>query len=63
MVYVCTFGLEDKIRDNVAESIKAIRSAPDTNEKTGADGKKVKKDVNVRMVTGDHLETAKWVAI
>jgi len=63
LTYLCTFGLEDPLREGVRDSITAIRCASSDVPDAGSEGKKIKKDVNVRMVTGDHLETAKWVAV
>ena len=58
MIYLCTFGLEDPIRPEVKESINTIKyghstAAPDPDNV----------EVCLRMVTGDHLETAKYVAM
>ena len=57
LVYLGTFGLNDPIRDDARESIHLIRFGHSdiTNTENG--------DVNVRMVTGDHIETAKNVAL
>lgn len=58
MIYLGTFGLEDPIKDNVDKPIQFVRYGH--NE----DGDiKDNNQVNVRMVTGDHLETAKCVAL
>jgi len=59
LTYVGTFGLEDPLRDNIESSVNLI--------KFGVHETDLDKDrsyqVNIRMMTGDHMETAKYVAI
>mmetsp|Transcript_14890 Transcript_14890/g.25363 ORF Transcript_14890/g.25363 Transcript_14890/m.25363 type:complete len:791 (+) Transcript_14890:874-3246(+) len=55
LIYLGTFAMEDQIRSNVKESIKLIKYGS-----TEAQGKN---QVNVRIITGDHIETAKATAI
>ena len=54
MIYLCTFGFEDPIRDSVAESIKLIGRQ--------RDGVKSTDGINIRMISGDHLFTCINVA-
>jgi len=59
MHYLCTFGMEDLLRDHVVESIKLIKYGNKDIDTT----KGTKNSVNVRMVTGDHKDTAMRIAI
>lgn len=62
LIYLCTFGLEDPLNEGVQESIDYIAHGhPNMKDKiiTNAD---IKKNVNIRMVSGDHIETAIRVA-
>ena len=59
LIYVATFGLDDPLRQDIDQSIQYIRyghleTASDATENN---------QVNIRMVTGDHIETAKSVAL
>ena len=57
MTYVCTFGLENKLRENANSSINLIRygkSNPDASSP---------EQVKVRMISGDHLDTCRHIAI
>lgn len=59
MIYIATFGLDDPLRDQIEESVQLIRyghleTPADSNENY---------QVNIRMVTGDHIETARFVAL
>lgn len=77
--YLCTFGLENKLRLGVEEDVSLIKygKRPDENEKRellsgefeggrrGSENTQRRRKqnmVNVRMVTGDHFETARYVA-
>jgi len=53
MIYLGTFGMHDPIRPNVKETINQIKHAS---------GGEDPNPTNVRMVTGDHLSTAIYVA-
>jgi magnesium-transporting ATPase (P-type) len=57
LTYLCTFGLVDPIREDIQLTVNAIRSAD------GPSGEKGNSQVNIKMVTGDHIETARWVGI
>lgn len=57
MTYICTFGLENKLRENAKNSINLIRFG-----KTNPD-RDSQEQVKVRMVSGDHLETCSNIAV
>lgn len=59
LIYLGTFGLADPIRTNVKAAIHTIRYG---HIKAKPDPDRPNAEVNVRMVTGDHLETAKYIA-
>ena len=68
MIYLGTFGLEDPIREvedenqiPVKNSIQLIRYGTVLSEKVNR-SKGAKNQVNIRMITGDHIETALYVA-
>lgn len=61
LVYVATFGMEDPIRDSVRKTIDLIRYGFHI-ENHQMDPKDAFQ-VNLRMMTGDHIETARKVAI
>lgn len=57
LIYLGTFGLDDPLRDDIDQSIRYIRYGQlDADENEG-------NQVNIRMVSGDHLECAKKVAL
>lgn len=58
LTYLGTFGLNDPIREDISESVNQIKFG----QKTGNDDPK-KTQVNVKVLTGDHIETAKYVAL
>lgn len=62
LTYLGTFGLEDPIRDDVDKSIQLIRYGR-LIESLDEDTKGVRNQVNIRMITGDHIDTALSVAI
>ena len=58
LTYLCCFGMKDKIRDNIQDYVSMIRyghlpDSEDTNENF---------QVNIRMITGDHIDTARKIA-
>jgi len=59
LIYLGTFGMEDRIRDKIDVPIHLIRYG--FNDGENAESREVNQ-VNVRMITGDHIETAKYVA-
>jgi len=62
LVYLGTFGLEDPVRDGVGSSIQLIKYGTLLGE--NVDRKKgAKNQVNIRMITGDHIDTALHVAL
>lgn len=63
MVYVGTFGLDDPIRENVQDSIRLIKYGSSEINNIDKNTKGLKNQVNIRMVTGDHLETALKIAV
>lgn len=62
LIYLATFGLEDPIRNTVQESIQLIKYGQILEENVDKVKKGIKNQVNIRMVTGDHIETAMSVA-
>ena len=56
--FVGAFGLKDRLRPNVKSVVNAAQ-----NVSQDPDAPKRPKYVNVRMISGDHFETAKAVAI
>jgi len=62
LIYLGTFGLEDPVREDVDKSIQLIKYGTLLGEKV--DRKKgAKNQVNIRMITGDHMQTALHVAL
>lgn len=59
LTYLCTFGLHDPIRVDIQSTVNAIRSADSDPSGEGSGSSQV----NIKMVTGDHIETARWVGI
>ncbi len=47
MIFVVCFALEDELRDGVKRSIEKLQ----------------KSHIEVKMISGDHMETAKAIAI
>ena len=62
LIYLVTFGLDDPIRSTVAESIQLIKYGQILEDQTDKVKKGIKNQANVRMVTGDHIQTALTVA-
>lgn len=58
LIYLGTFGVKDELIEDIHNTVQLIRYG-----KLVEDDEEVDNQVNVRMVTGDHLETAKQVAI
>lgn len=61
LIYIGTFGLNDPLRDRVEESIQLIRYGQLIN--TESPMNEASQQVNVRMVSGDHIETCRKVAL
>lgn len=57
--YLFSLGLENKLREQVKESISLIKYGVKEVDPI----KKQKNTVNVRMVSGDHVETCRWAAL
>ena len=58
LVYVATFGLEDPLREDIDTTVQLIRYG---HKQTSFDNNE-NYQVNVRMITGDHVDTAREVA-
>lgn len=58
MIYLVTYGMLNEVRDNTSKSIDAIMFGHEDHASGEANS-----ELTVRMVTGDHIETAKSVAI
>jgi len=61
MNYICSFGLENPVRHNIAADVSLIKYG--TKKPTESVKKGEKNSVNVRMISGDHAETCKFVAL
>jgi len=57
LIYLGTFGLVDPLRENIAQTINLLQYGQEVPED------KQPKAVTVRIISGDHLETAKRVAV
>jgi magnesium-transporting ATPase (P-type) len=62
LIYVGTFGLEDPLRDGVTECVELIRYGQKINYDNEDQMTGIKQNVNVRMMSGDHIETCRQVA-
>lgn len=61
LTYVGTFGLEDPLRDKIIDNVNLIRfGCTIVNE---FEREEKSNQVNVRMISGDHIETCKSVAV
>lgn len=60
MTYLCTFGLEDPVRNGLNSDVKRLQYGKDIAD---VDVSTSKAEVTVRILTGDHPETARHVAI
>lgn len=65
LIYIGTFGLDDPVRDGVRTSIEEIMLGKANLEKDNDDDfvKVMQQEVNIRMLSGDHIETCRRVAI
>ena len=65
LVYLCTFGLDDPVREDIAETVSFLRFGNDIKKEEKLEKKKKShgSTVNLKMVTGDHIETARYVGI
>jgi Ca2+-transporting ATPase len=57
LIYLATFGLADPLRKGVSDVIQTLKYG------SSVVSHKQSPQVNIRMITGDHLETAKAVAL
>lgn len=62
LTYLCSFGLEDPLRPEVTNSIQLIRYGAVLGDKVDR-SKGAKNQVNIRMISGDHIDTALYVAV
>jgi Ca2+-transporting ATPase len=67
LTYVGTFGLNDPIRDNAQTSVELIKFGKELNSFIKEDYENeqqfnISQEVNVRMISGDHIETCRKVA-
>lgn len=62
LIYLVTFGLDDPIRNTVTESIQLIKYGQILEDYADKVKKGIKNQANVRMVTGDHIQTALTIA-
>ena len=67
LVYLCTFGLKDPIRADMADTVSYIKYGIDLKKEEKLEkktpGKSDKSTVNIKMVTGDHIATARYVGL
>lgn len=64
LFYLCTFGLEDKCIPGLKGQVQKLRYGKeygDANDIPTSDSKN--NQVNVRLLTGDHVETARKVGL
>ena len=60
LIYLATFGMKDPLRENMMDSIHLIRYGYHFDkDKPQPD----KDQVSIRMMTGDHIETARETAV
>ena len=59
MVYLCTFGMLDELREDIEDSVKQLKFGCEENSCDAQNSVQV----NVRILTGDHLDTAKYVGL
>ena len=60
LIYLGTFGLDDPVRKGIREEINILQYGDKNADQSAQDKKET---VVVKMVSGDHLETAKAIAI
>jgi magnesium-transporting ATPase (P-type) len=65
LVYLCTFGLDDPVREDIADTVSMLKFGKDVKKEEKIEKKKGKhgSGVNIKMVTGDHIETARYVGL
>jgi len=61
LIYLATFGLIDELRDSIADSVHLIKYGYTHDPKVQQ--KNERAEVNIRMMTGDHIETARETAV
>lgn len=60
LIYLGTFGIEDELRDNIKENVNLIQYGHKEGKPADYDGTDL---IEIKMVTGDHLNTAASVAV
>lgn len=61
MIYIGTFGLEDPLRENIDQNVDLIKYGQiieATDDRSNYQSK-----VQVRMISGDHIDTCKQTAL
>ena len=58
LIYLCTFGLEDPLNEGIEDSVAYIAYGHPDLKDQGSTDKSKKGGVNIRMVSGDHINTA-----
>jgi magnesium-transporting ATPase (P-type) len=62
LVYLCTFGFDDPLRADIPEAVQEIQGRSEVAASPSKGESEKKRGVIIRMVSGDHLETARYVA-
>ena len=63
LIYLCTFGLEDPVRDDIHEVVGYIKYGNNKKDEEKEKPTSHGSTVNIKMVTGDHIETARHVGL
>ena len=63
LIYLCTFGLEDPVRDDIHEVVGFIKYGNNKKDEEKEKPTNHGSTVNIKMVTGDHIETARHVGL
>ena len=58
-IYLVTFGLEDPFRNDIVDHINEFKY----ENTLRSDGKASSLSMNLRLISGDHIETVKFVAL
>lgn len=65
LTYLATFGLEDKLRKDVSEDVQKIKfgNISNINDDDFTEQSQLNMEVNIRMLSGDHIDTCRNIAI
>jgi Ca2+-transporting ATPase len=64
LTYLATFGLEDDLRVNVRDSVHTIKfGTKDVYGEDTTEERDLSSEVNIRMLSGDHIDTCRNIAI